>query len=282
MDRVLCNPESIYNFNHRDKNSSKFCKNKRETSLGTALMLAPQLQQYIHNIDKIPGMGVLVDLFLPCNTKVRIISTYIPSNDKELSQNIQEKVLEWVQQARRKNMLVIMMGDFNDNITRKKSKNQTPLLGNLLKNNVLSSLNFFAITDMTWRRNQSASQIDDIWISAEVIHEFIKPELWETNGAAKKHIKEVRICSKEYYAFTMKVTILYNALKKVNGIYKFCKKLPIPLLYEECTMQINKELEKRDKFTDNTKGMIKSVLKRKVAPIDTNQPATPIWQDWIA
>ncbi|CAG8741503.1 42277_t:CDS:2 [Gigaspora margarita] len=57
-------------------------KNKRETSLETALMLAPQLQQYIHNIDKIP----------------------------ELSQNTQEKVLEWVQQARRKNMLVMTMG----------------------------------------------------------------------------------------------------------------------------------------------------------------------------
>ncbi|CAG8730921.1 8475_t:CDS:2 [Gigaspora margarita] len=35
---------------------------------------------------------------------------------------------------------------------------------------------------MTWRRNQSASQIDDIWISTEVIHKFMKPELWQADG----------------------------------------------------------------------------------------------------
>ncbi|CAG8827068.1 20993_t:CDS:2, partial [Gigaspora margarita] len=41
-------------------------------------------------------------------------------------------------------------------------------------------------------------------------------------------------------------------------------------------------IRRRDKFTDNTKGMIKSVLKHKVAPTNTNQPAIPIWQDWTA
>ncbi|CAG8798494.1 27000_t:CDS:2, partial [Gigaspora margarita] len=109
--------------------------------------------------------------------------------------------------------------------------------------------------------NQSASQIDNIWISAKVINEFTKSKLWEADGitnsdyiilktnekiveewkieeimnvqelnkawhvwnsiikqAAKKHIKEARICSKEYYAFTMKATTLYNALKKVNEL----------------------------------------------------------------
>ncbi|CAG8806949.1 12951_t:CDS:2, partial [Gigaspora margarita] len=147
-------------------------KNKRETSLGTALMLVSQLQQYIHNIDKIPCTGVLVDLFLPYNTKVRIISTYIPSKNKELSQNTQKKVLEWVKQAKRKNMLVITIRDFNNNITRKKYKNQIPLLGNLLKNNVLNDM----------EKEQVSCQIDNIWISAEVIHEFMKPELWEADG----------------------------------------------------------------------------------------------------
>ncbi|CAG8705016.1 32676_t:CDS:2 [Gigaspora margarita] len=90
MDIVLCNTEPIYNFDHKDKNSPEFYG---ETSLGTALKLVSQLQQYIHNIDKIPSTGVLVDLFLPYNTKIRIISTYIPSNNKELSWNTQEKVL---------------------------------------------------------------------------------------------------------------------------------------------------------------------------------------------
>ncbi|CAG8786702.1 25144_t:CDS:1 [Gigaspora margarita] len=118
----------------------------------------------------------------------------------------------------------------------------------------------------------------------------------------------------------MKATTLHNALKKVNGIYRFCKKPPIPLSYKECISQTNKELEyvrreteykilivstiswytenktkleqqidklrkalhkarevenkkekrdriqshvirRRDKFTNNTKGMIKSMLK---------------------
>ncbi|CAG8824983.1 30165_t:CDS:2, partial [Gigaspora margarita] len=260
----------------------------------------------------------LVDLFLSHNTKVRIISTYIPSNDKELLQNTQEKVLAWVQQAKRKNMLIITIRDFNDNVTKKKSKNQMLLLSNLLKNNVLSSLDFFAIMDITWKRNQSASQINDIWISAEIIHEFIKPELWEAEEVTDSN-----------HVIMKTTTTLHNALKKVNSICRFCKKPPTPLFYKECIMQINKELayvkcetkyenpivsamswytknktkleqqidalrkalhkakevenqkEKREqiqshiirrkeKFTDNTKGIIKSVLKSKVALVMLN------------
>ncbi|CAG8851072.1 36687_t:CDS:2, partial [Gigaspora margarita] len=164
------------------------------------------------------------------------------------------------------------------------------------------------------------------WKIEEIMNVLELNKAWH---AAKKHIKEAQICSKEYYAFTIKATTLHNALKKVNSVYRYCKKLLIPLSYEECTSQINKELEyvrletehkistvsaiswytgkktrleqqinelrkvlhkakevenqkekrdriqlhvirKRDKFTDNTKGMIKSVLKQKVAPVTLN------------
>ncbi|CAG8802113.1 31992_t:CDS:2, partial [Gigaspora margarita] len=267
-----------------------------------ALMLAPQLQQYIHNTNKIPGTGVLVDLFLPHNTKVRIISTYIPSIDKELLQNTQEKVLVWVQQAKRKNI-------------------------------------------------------------AEIIHEFIKPKLWEADGVTdierliseQSHKEKRRQLERMENRRNNECTRIKQSLAHVElnnkmsskkahkRTYTDSKKLPIPLSYEECTMQINKELvhvkreteyetpivsaiswhtenktkldqqidelrkalhKAREKFTDNTKGMIKSVLKCKVAPVtlnnlkqkdaiitdirkikketDTNLPAIPIWQDWIA
>ncbi|CAG8807272.1 23266_t:CDS:2, partial [Gigaspora margarita] len=161
--------------------------------------------------------------------------------------------------------------------------------------------------------NQTVSQIDDIWISAEVIYEFTKPELWEADKITDR-IENRR--NNERMKIKQSLACMELDNKTINGIYRFCKKLPIPLSYEECTMQINKELKyvkqeteyeipileqqidelrkalhkarevenqkekkeriqshvirRRKKFTDNTKRMIKSVLKCKVVSVILN------------
>ncbi|CAG8834253.1 23852_t:CDS:2, partial [Gigaspora margarita] len=216
-------------------------KNKRETSLRTALMLVLQLQQYIHNIDKIPSTGVLVDF-------------------------------------------------------------------------------------------------------AEVIHEFIKPELWEADGIIdsdhvilktswkinlrakpRRKKKTIRKCYQydktseedwtEFRKFIGEKMYTENKTKLEQQIDKLRKALHKAREVENQKEKKNRiqlhVIRKRDKFTDNTKGMIKSVLKQKVASVilnnlkqkdsiitdvrrikkeieehfskwtNTSQPATPIWQDWI-
>ncbi|CAG8750269.1 2547_t:CDS:2 [Gigaspora margarita] len=47
---------------------------QREASMGTALALHSNLQPYIYSIDKVPGMAIIIDLYLPQNHKTRIIS----------------------------------------------------------------------------------------------------------------------------------------------------------------------------------------------------------------
>ncbi|CAG8623248.1 10538_t:CDS:2 [Gigaspora margarita] len=201
------------------------------------------------------------------------------------------------------------MRDFNDNFTRKKSKSQTLLLSNLLKNN----------------------------ISAEVIHEFTKPELWETDGITDSdHIilktswrinlrakpRRKKKTTRKYYQYDKTLEEDWTEFRKfINE--KLVEGWKIEEITNECIMQINKELEyikretehkilivsamfwhtvnntkleqqinehrkalnkarKKNSIITDMKKIKKEVEKYFSKWTDTNPPATPIWQDWIA
>jgi hypothetical protein len=61
---------------------------KQESSMGTAIAIAHYLKPYIHNIDTLPGTAIMIDIFLPQNTKIRIISIYLPNSNPDLLTNI--------------------------------------------------------------------------------------------------------------------------------------------------------------------------------------------------
>ena len=72
-------------------NFESYKDNQWESSLGTALMICSTLQSYIHNIKTIPGMLIMIDLFLPDNNKTRVISIYLPSNHPTLNEKAQNE-----------------------------------------------------------------------------------------------------------------------------------------------------------------------------------------------
>ena len=76
---------------------------ERETSMGTAIALHHSIQPYIHNILTVPGTAILIDLFFPNSNKTRIISTYLPSNNDQLSKDTQNTIINWILQAQQKN-----------------------------------------------------------------------------------------------------------------------------------------------------------------------------------
>ena len=147
---------------------------QREASLGTALMICRPLQPYIHNIQTLPGTAILIDLFFPGKNRLRVISTYLPSNHPTLNKKTQERILSWYREAKSRNWNVLILGDFNANPSRDK---KYPLFVNLHMANATSLLQFHAITTPTWSNSTSSSQIDDIWCDSDILLDLDPPTI---------------------------------------------------------------------------------------------------------
>ena len=96
-------------------NSNEQVMNKQEASIGTGLLVIKSLQPYIHCIKTMHSTVLAMDFFFLKNQKIRIISIYLSSANKELNKQTQQKVSKWVQQAITKNYETIVMRDFNFN-----------------------------------------------------------------------------------------------------------------------------------------------------------------------
>jgi len=142
-------------------------------SLGTALMVCSQLQPYVHTIQTLPGTLIYIDFYFPGN-KTRIISTYLPSatSHPQLNKQTQERATRWFREAKNKNWHVILLGDLNANMLRDK---KLPLFKNLQTLNATSLLSFYHITTPTWANSNTSSQIDDIWVTPDMIQDIDQP-----------------------------------------------------------------------------------------------------------
>ena len=152
---------------------------QREASLGTAIMVHNTVQPYIHNINAFLGTALCIDFFFP-NNKTRIISVYLPSNNSDLSKRTQTQISLWSTEAKNKNWHIIILGDFNSNNYNNKKKNT--IFTDLTTNNCNSLLNFHNITTPTWNRNNSYSQIDDIWVSTDILLDTEIPNITSAIG----------------------------------------------------------------------------------------------------
>ena len=160
---------------------------KRESAMGTALLIKPYLRHYIHNIESYLGTAIMIDFFLPGNLRTRIISLYLPSDKIEISLKTQDKTKKWISDANKRNMKIIVMGDFNNNMARADSKRKTPIFKTMSMNRMLSLLEVNKIQDYTWKRDQMESQIDDIWISEEIVVDTSYPIIEEVEPSGSDH-----------------------------------------------------------------------------------------------
>src|SRR6185437_109942 len=133
-----------------------------ESSMGTALAVARNLQHYINNIQKVEGTAISLDLHFPYKRQVRVVSVYLPCSNEGLRRNTETRVMEWVQAAKKKGYETIIMGDFN--FDRRKSHKRLPKIFTGMKSIGLeSAIDYFGIDEDTWCGSNSSSQIDDIW-----------------------------------------------------------------------------------------------------------------------
>ena len=122
---------------------------KRESAMGTALLVKPYLRHYIHNIESFLGTAIMIDLFLPGNLRTRLISIYLLSDRREISLKTQQKLKSWIITGQKKNMKMILMEDFNSNLRRTDSAGTIPVFNTMTKNRMISLLKVNKIQDYT-------------------------------------------------------------------------------------------------------------------------------------
>ena len=119
--------------------------------------------------------------------RTRIISLYLPSDKIEISLKTQDKIKKWISDANKRNMKIIVMGDFNNNMARADSKRKTPIFKTMSTSRMLSLLEVNKIQDYTWKRDQMESQIDDIWTSEKIVVDTSYPIIEEVEPSGSDH-----------------------------------------------------------------------------------------------
>src|SRR5437868_1419544 len=145
----------------------------------------------VHNISTFPGTALAIDLFLPNNNRFRVISIYLPSNNKPLLTATHQKLLEWTEYANKHNLQLIILGDFNSNLERKDTTAR--LLHKLEKAGLQSILKTFKVSIPTWTRSQLESQIDDILIPQNILYTFLAPTILEAKEVTDSDHKVITI-----------------------------------------------------------------------------------------
>ncbi|CAG8837669.1 20889_t:CDS:2, partial [Gigaspora margarita] len=80
------------------------------------------------------------------------------------------------------------MGNFNENINRKTIP-KIYILQQLQDLSLTNLLDFYDISEPTWARRESSSQIDDIWASYSVLLNLTEPQLIDTEESIKSDHK---------------------------------------------------------------------------------------------
>ena len=169
---------------------------KREASMGVALLVKPDINCYIHDIQTYKGTAIYIDFFFPRNNRTRVIAVYIPTGKIELIKQTQVKVKEWIESAKARTMNTLVMGDFNSNTERKEDIRKMFIFKSMQENQLMSILNEYKIKEYTWKRGELESQIDDIWMSLALITTTTYPmieEVISTNSDHRMVITEIEV-----------------------------------------------------------------------------------------
>jgi exonuclease III len=158
-------------------NSTSEVIKKQESSMGTLIAISKFLRPYIHNIKTMPGIAIAIDFFFLQNQKTRVISVYLPSNNKKLNQNTQQEIVTWITYSHTHNYNTIVLGDFNYDRRKHKTQPAIQLFTAMQTHGMNSLLKYFNINSPTWARGPLQSQIDDIWISSALLPNITQSEL---------------------------------------------------------------------------------------------------------
>jgi len=111
-----------------NRNNGKICMNNIDSyktwwetnedntmGSGVGIMVKSELAKHIHKVHKCKGRLIAVDMKFKEHSDVKIINIYVESNDAEKQQRTEtiQTLVNWIQQGKRLNKKLIIMGDFN-------------------------------------------------------------------------------------------------------------------------------------------------------------------------
>ncbi|CAG8815087.1 11711_t:CDS:2, partial [Gigaspora margarita] len=197
--------------------------NKRESSICVALAIHLAIQSYIFNIEKYSGMALMIEFHFSRRNKIRIIAVYILSIATKQLNKAQVLITRWINEANARQINLVIMGDFNNNLCRKNIP-ENHLLYYFQDSGLTSLLDFYDITEPTW---------------------LCKKNSWSTivKAAADKFISAT-------YTQPFKATRLHQALKLSNKIQAILKQKQPPISLESIIVEINGLLKRIHTFSD--------------------------------
>ncbi|CAG8732532.1 41701_t:CDS:2, partial [Gigaspora margarita] len=176
-----------------------------------------------------------------------------------------------IKTAEKRNHRIIILEDFNDNLHNKQSKASIPILQFMHNHNMISHIDYYAITEPTWQRGDRNSQIDDIWTTAS-LEDFTKEvnnRLNKLNAELKVPITEIKVLDKtwhnlnfaikqaatqhipfiykqshRFHTFSQTAMNLHQALTHINKILQKLLHMPIPNSIQNIRAEINKLIAK--------------------------------------
>src|SRR5688572_20743331 len=111
-----------------NRNNGKICMNNIESyktwwktnkdntmGSGVGIMVKSKLAKHIHKVHKCKGRLIAIDMKFKGHSDIRIINVYVESNDTEKQQRKEtvQTLVNWIQQGKRANKKLIVMGDLN-------------------------------------------------------------------------------------------------------------------------------------------------------------------------
>ena len=82
---------------------------------GVGIVISKQYSKHIHKIESFKGRLISVDMFFKGHIKIRILQIYVHANttQREEIEELYIKITNVIEDAQRKNIQLIVIGDFN-------------------------------------------------------------------------------------------------------------------------------------------------------------------------
>ncbi|PKY52578.1 hypothetical protein RhiirA4_470295 [Rhizophagus irregularis] len=183
--------------------------NNDNTKSGIIILIRKSLNDRRYKVEKIDGHVIKLDILFKDKQKgIKIIGVYNPNNDKDTTGQIEKKISTWINEAKKLNQELIILGDFNESANNKKKSK--PVTQTIKRNGLEDVQECLAGKDIldTWKSGENSSRIDYIFASEGILgqilsHEIIDIEDFETDHKAlaiKVELKElIDLNRKEYF-----------------------------------------------------------------------------------
>jgi hypothetical protein len=251
--------------NYEVVNSSYNEENRKN---GIMIILKKNLSDRKFNIEYIDGHVIKMDLLFKKQKSIKLVAIYNPSNEKETTNKINRKLIEWMRQATILDQEIIIAGDFNE--SDKSISKKKPLKNTIQDHGLYDIHKCLAGKEVldTWTNGTSSSRINYIFSSRDILEEMINHEVIDVENLGLDH-KALTL------KFKIKEKIKYNKSKHLKEIKNRQKRIiletedwnNIAEIVEENLLELTEDQLERtiiwDKMTEFYNIAYKETIKEK-------------------